>query len=181
MQSTSLATIYERFSTPDGGGDKGTQHSYIDVYGAEIDQRDNVALLEIGVWQGHSLAMWGEYLNDSTVIGLDIDLSRCQFEVDARLCDATDPNDVVRTLGDALFDYIIDDGSHRVMDQVNALLLLWERVKPGGKYFIEDIASDEALAQIVAAVDSLGAQFVVHDLRELKNRYDDILIVITRD
>ena len=36
-------------------------------------------------------------------------------------------------------DLIIDDGSHRLRDQEATLLTLWERVRPGGFYIIEDL------------------------------------------
>ena len=175
-----LWQVYEKHSTPDGGGDKGTQHSYIDVYEREMTRTSDIDLLEIGVWQGHSLAMWGEYFHDSRVVGVDIDLSRLRYEVDARECDATSAHALAVTLGDAHFDYIVDDGSHLPSHQAESFRLLWDRVKPGGKYFIEDIAGDEALSVVSQAVSDMGLEFVVYDLRELKNRFDDIIVMVTK-
>jgi hypothetical protein len=54
-------------------------------------------------------------------------------------------------------------------------------VKPGGKYFIEDIESDDVLMLLEKIVAGMGAEFVVYDLREKKGRYDDIMLVATRD
>jgi SAM-dependent methyltransferase len=176
-----LWQVYDRHSTPDGGGDKGTQHSYIDVYEREMTRRSDIDVLEIGVWQGHSLAMWSEYFLGSRVIGLDVDLSRLRYEVDARQCDATSAEALTATLGDSTFDYIVDDGSHLPSHQAQSFRLLWDRVKPGGKYFIEDIAGDEALAVVSQAVTDMGLEFVVYDLRELKNRFDDIIVMVTKD
>jgi hypothetical protein len=172
-----LEKVYRKFTSDNGGGDKGTLHSYIPVYEREIDRRAGLALLEVGVFEGHSLAMWEKYLEGSTVVGLDVDLSRCLFDVDARQCDATNPDQIVEALGGLTFDYIIDDGSHKPADQVRSFELLWERVKPGGKYFIEDIESDEALVTLVETVAKMGVEFTVHDLRPDKGRYDDILLV----
>lgn len=36
-------------------------------------------------------------------------------------------------------DLIIDDGSHASLHQLNNLLSLWERLKPGGTYIVEDL------------------------------------------
>lgn len=177
---TDLWQVYNKFSTPDGGGDKGTQHSYIDVYEREMTRTSNIDLLEIGVWHGHSLAMWDEYFQDSRVVGLDVDLSRLMFEVDARQCDATSAAELSATLGDMTFDYIVDDGSHARTHQAESFRLLWDRVKPGGKYFIEDIAGDEALAFVSQAVADAGVEFHVFDLRELKNRFDDIILMMVK-
>ena len=176
-----LWDVYNRHSMPDAGGDKGTLHSYIDVYDREMTRRSDSDVLEIGVWQGHSLAMWAEYFQGSRVVGVDIDLSRLRYEVDARECDATSAQALTATLGDSTFDYIVDDGSHLPSHQAQSFRLLWDRVKPGGKYFIEDIAGDEALAVVSRAVTDMGLEFVVHDLRELKNRFDDIVLVVTKD
>lgn len=176
-----LWDVYNRHSMPDAGGDKGTLHSYIDLYEREMTRTSDIDLLEIGVWQGHSLAMWGEYFQGSRVVGVDVDLSRLRYEVDARECDATSAEALTATLGDSAFDYIVDDGSHLPSHQAQSFRLLWDRVKRGGKYFIDDIAGDEALAVVCQAVTDMGLEFVVHDLRELKNRFDDIVLLVTKD
>jgi len=176
-----LEQVFEKYSSTDGGGDKGSLHSYIEVYAREMTKTRDADLLEVGVWEGHSLAMWQEYLRGSRVVGVDVDVSRCKFDVDARLCDGTNAESLRLTLGDAKFDYIIDDGSHRVEHQVKSFRLLWDRVKPGGVYFIEDIDGDEALVKIAEAIARMGVEFTVHDLRARKGRWDDIMVVARRD
>jgi hypothetical protein len=176
-----LEQLFERYSSGSGGGDKGSLHSYIEVYEREMTKRRNIDLLEIGVWEGHSLAMWQEYFKASRIIGLDIDLSRNLFQVDARRCDATNPEELNLTLQDATFDYIIDDGSHQPGHQVRSFELLWDRVKPGGKYFIEDIDNDDALLRIGETIARMGVEFTVYDLRDKKGRWDDIMVVARRD
>jgi SAM-dependent methyltransferase len=175
-----LEQIFVKYCSSDGGGDKGSLHSYIEVYSREMKKTRDVDLLEVGVWEGHSLAMWGEYLKRSRVIGVDVDLSRCKFDVDARLCDGTNAEALQTVLGDASFDYVIDDGSHRVEHQVKSFEVLWERVKPGGVYFIEDIDGDEALTKIAEAIAQIGIEFTVYDLRTKKARWDDIMVVARR-
>jgi hypothetical protein len=177
----SLEQVFEKYCSTDGGGDKGSLHSYIEVYAREMKKIRDVDLLEVGVWEGHSLAMWQEYLRVSRVVGVDVDVSRCKFDVDVRECDATNRIAVDAVLGDLKFDYIIDDGSHRVDHQVESFRLLWDRVKPAGKYFIEDIQSDEALVKIAEAIARMGVEFTVYDLRDKKNRWDDIMVVARRD
>jgi hypothetical protein len=176
-----LEQVYEKFSSTEGGGDKGNLHSYLPVYKREMKKRSGVSLLEVGVWQGHSIAMWNAYLTKSTVIGLDVNVSRCLFDVDARECDATNPEQIVAALGDLTFDYIIDDGSHQPGHQIRSFELLWDRVKPGGKYFVEDIESDEALVLLGETVARMGVEFTVYDLRHEKGRYDDIMLVARRE
>jgi hypothetical protein len=139
-----------------------------------------IALLEIGVWQGHSLAMWNEYFEKATIVGLDIAPSRCLFDVDVRECDATNAEQIQSVLGDSTYDYIIDDGSHRVEDQVRSLELLWDRLNGGGKYFVEDIAGDGELQTILSSLKPDQQLHHVYDLRANKGRYDDIMLVVTK-
>jgi SAM-dependent methyltransferase len=174
-----LQEIYGRYSSPDRGGDKGTQHSYIELYGEYI-QPGIESLLEIGVWEGQSLAMWQEYLPGTRVVGLDIDLSRLRYEVDARSCDATNRESVDDALANEMFDVIIDDGSHRVHHQIESFNILWTRVKPGGHYFIEDIAGPDALRVLMEALDKARTEYAVYDMRANKNRFDDILVRISK-
>jgi hypothetical protein len=176
-----LEQVFHKYSSADGGGDKGSLHSYIEVYAREMTKTRDVDLLEVGVWEGHSLAMWEDYFTGSRVIGVDVDLSRCKFDVDARQCDATSKEALDSTLGDSVFDYIIDDGSHRPDHQVRSFELLWDRVKPGGKYFIEDIDNDDALVSIGETIARMGVEFTVYDLRDKKGRWDDIMVVARRD
>ena len=177
----SLSEVYARYSLPDRGGDKGTLHSYIEVYAREMTKTRGIDLLEIGVWEGHSLAMWQEYFQGSRIVGLDVEVSRCRFSVDARVCNATNADSLALVLGDMAFDYIIDDGSHSPADQIASFMFLWDRVKPAGKYFIEDIQSDEALVKIAEAIARMGVEFTVHDLRDKKGRWDDVMVVARRD
>lgn len=171
---TNLVEIYSRFSQPDKGGDKGTQHSYIDIY-SEL-MKSSGSILEVGVYQGHSLAMFQEYFQGE-VLGLDITLRHLKFECNAVECDATAKDQVNKALAGKKFSYILDDGSHRLADQLTTLQLLWPYLKKGGLFFIEDIQSPDAAKILVEAVEKLTDDFELHDLRHRKNRYDDILLV----
>ena len=71
-------------------------------------------------------------------------------------------------------DIIIDDGSHRIHDQVNSFNLLKERMNPGGIYIIEDI---QCLDLEEIELEELHDNVEIIDLRKVKNRYDDVLVV----
>lgn len=178
----SLQSIYERFQMSDSGGDKGTLHSYIDVYGREIPVVVGKSLLEIGVYQGHSLKMWRAYLPSSRIVGIDISFDNFSFSQDdlELICfDATKPQVLDFVTGS--FDYVIDDGSHKVLDQKTTFDLLWDRVLRGGKYFIEDIVGlDEAVELQNHVRIMTGLEAVIYDLRENKGRFDDILLQVNK-
>jgi SAM-dependent methyltransferase len=172
-----LAEIYRKFAAPDGGGDKGTAHSYIEIYESEMTKTEGISLLEIGVWQGHSIKMWQEYFSNSEIIGVDITKKHLLFSVPVLLADATEP---IQELEGMTFDYIIDDGSHLLHDQINAFNQLWDKVKEGGKYFIEDIIGDAEMQEIQQVLSSRGIAHKTYDNRQIKGRSDDILIVATK-
>lgn len=170
-----LSELYKSYQDNDGGGDKGTAHSYIDIYQKELDRTENICLLEIGVYEGHSVAMWQQYFQDSEIIGVDIDLSRIKYKLERAIkADATKP---IPSLLDKQFDYIIDDGSHYLHEQIEAFDALWPQVKIGGKYFIEDIIGDEELRVIQARLEGQSIPHRIYDCRKVKGRSDDILIV----
>jgi hypothetical protein len=53
--------------------------------------------------------------------------------------DASDPKQLSKVKLPAQIDIIIDDGSHRFLDQERTLLVLWPKLRPGGYYIIEDM------------------------------------------
>ena len=178
-----LQEIYPNFQDADGWGDKGTAHSYIDVYAEHLTKRFGVNFLEIGVQLGHSIAMWQDYFVDSQVYGIDVTLSNVIFDNlnNVFVCDATVQEQVDSCFQGKSFDYIIDDGSHRVADQIKSLGIFYSYLKDFGQYFIEDVDGDSSLLAIKNYLQQNNMSYKVYDLRSIKNRYDDILIVITKE
>jgi|LauGreDrversion4_2_1035121.scaffolds.fasta_scaffold00402_2 predicted O-methyltransferase YrrM len=176
-----LNNIYQKYKMNDCGGDKGTLHSYIPIYEKYLeDNRENICLLEIGVYEGHSLKMWQEYFKNSKIIGIDIDLNRFKFSnenLEVYECDATDPQKLMSLFKDIQFDYIIDDGSHSLEHQIKSFEILFPLLKQGGFYFIEDIFNIETSWQ---AFKNLHENAKIIDLRRQKNRFDDVLVVIQK-
>jgi len=133
------------------GTDKARDHWYTPHYHRRFDAlRDSpVSVLEIGVggYQdpmtgGESLKMWRDYFPNGTIVGLDIHAKAMNLgeRVHIEQGDITDRR-VVRHLGETYgpFDIIIDDGSHRCDDVMMAWAYLWEFLKDGGWYVVEDL------------------------------------------
>jgi hypothetical protein len=131
--------------------DKAHFHNFTPIYERFLfDKRDSVKkVLEIGVFRGSSVQMWERYFPNAKILGLDITsvyFNERTFgdRVTLSICDATDNNQLTSTLAHNSFepgtvDFIIEDGSHRVSDQVKTLGLAWKYVKPGGIYILEDM------------------------------------------
>ena len=121
---------------------------YIPVYESELRpylaRGAPVDLLEIGVQNGGSLEIWHKILPPhSRVVGLDND-EHCRAlalsdGIELHIGDATQKAFVDSALGDASFDIIIDDGSHRSSDVIASFDILFSRLKPGGIYIVEDL------------------------------------------
>lgn len=132
------------------GTDKATYHGYCDFYAEHLPDPETFTgrLLEIGVWNGASLAMWREYYpHAEEIVGIDIfDLHEANGSIPSVpgctviQMDQTDMS--VKTglpsLGE--FDIIIDDGSHLCSHQRISFEYLFEwGLSHGGDYVVEDI------------------------------------------
>lgn len=96
-----------------------------------------VRVLEIGVSHGGSLQIWKKYFGSKAeIIGLDID-ARCaayeEEQIKIHIADQALPPPMMGPL-----DIVIDDGSHRLVDQAAAFTHLWPTLRAGGIYLIED-------------------------------------------
>ncbi|MBH1974572.1 MAG: hypothetical protein I8H94_05785, partial [Rhodobacteraceae bacterium] len=150
-----LTDLADRF-----GSDKGsTKHRYTELYHMLFHPYRNqpITFLEMGLFIGGpehgvsadrktddlpSIRMWLEFFPDAMIHGLDVsDFSwfhhdrfafhRC--DMDARENIAT-----ARAIMPA-FDIIIDDASHASHHQQNGFLEMFDLLKPGGLYIIEDL------------------------------------------
>jgi len=149
----SLTEIAKEYSSKTGdltrGTDKGTVHSYIPVYEEILaPYRDkDIRMLEVGVAGGWSLVMWSEYFANAELHGMDIinKPERLNAYPDIRFHKQySDNHTVLDKLGDLTFDIIIDDGCHEFNAQMRTAMLLFQRLRPGGLYIVEDMKKPEA-------------------------------------
>ena len=117
-------------------------------------------VLEIGVETGCSHRMWLEYFPNATIYGMDVfdetnrsgyvkEFNRLQEGnpyLDRSIMfegDQSNVDDLQRFLSEygGDFDIIIDDGGHSMEQMQTSLNYLWNSVKSGGLYVIEDLHS----------------------------------------
>lgn len=102
------------------------------------------ALLELGVWGGHSLEMWRDAFPRATIIGvdlapLDLHLGHRVHIIRGDQVDAMLMRRIREDLAPGGFDVIIDDASHMGITTARSLKALYtEHLCPGGLYCIED-------------------------------------------
>lgn len=189
-----LSEIYAKYAGADclSGCDKGSVHSYIDVYEEIFAPYRHTAsrVLEIGLMTGASLRMWEEYFDKEgvEVCGVDLcdrphdglaDLRPLIAEGTHRisLLDATNTQQVEDAFGAACFDVIIDDASHALVQQFDIYAVFKDRLSPGGIYVIEDVEKIDDSRALLEQIDP-DKNVTILDRRSVKGRFDDVLVII---
>lgn len=152
MNLNELAAKYNTDKRPDIG--QNIYHGYTVKYESLFSEirTNKMDVLEIGVREGSSHKMWEEYFENSTIYGVD-NLSDPMITEEAKrqyvetletdrikifIGDQSD-RDFMLSIHKNLFDIIIDDGSHRSWHQQKTLSFMFEKLKSGGIYIIEDL------------------------------------------
>ncbi len=135
------------------GTDKASSHHYTKNYDRHFREFKNlpVNILEIGIGGdfdeeagGASLKMWQEYFSKGNIYGLDIakkPLVKGQ-RIKTYVGSQADPVTIAKILNDVgenNLDIIIDDGSHRPEHVIASFLMLFQHLKHGGFYVVEDV------------------------------------------
>jgi hypothetical protein len=130
------------------GTDKGSViHDYCRKYEKYIKfkREDKFKIFEIGIAGGESLRMWRDYYYNSDILGIDI-LPECKQYKENRISieigDQTDDiflYNICKKYGP--FDMIIDDGSHINSDVIYTFQYLFQHIRSGGIYIVEDAST----------------------------------------
>ena len=188
-----LSELYKKHYDPKTGWpDKGTVHSYIEVYEEILAHYRKTAknILEIGLMSGESLRMWDEYFTGE-VFGIDCSIKPIDGKADltnvieegfyVSIGDATNAADIERFYLGLKFEVIIDDGSHNIIDQIRSYRILKNYMAEGGLYIIEDIQDiDDSRNEFFDIQDMEQIDLEIIDRRHIKGRYDDVLIIIKK-
>ena len=167
-----------------GHNDKGGTHSYLSTYETLFSPfRNGCTMMEMGTAQGMSLKLWDKYFINSTIIGVDLSfpfdgLRLIQDGVNKiRLvegnCTKIDFLQELQELQE-FYDIVIDDASHMGEDQIKTFNLVKPYMKKGGVYIIEDILNIDVMRPVLL---SLHSNCEIIDLRNVKGRFDDVLVV----
>ena len=177
----SLLSVYEKYKNLT---DKNTGHSYIsNVYEKLLHDTQDTCLnvLEIGIDKYGSIKLWHEYFSNATIYGVDIiDLQEIDDErIKLFKNDAYDINFV-----DSLpnnFDLIIDDGPHTLDSMVKFLQHYQSKLNDRGILIIEDIQKINWIETLKSYILPENIKnYKVYDLRSIKRRHDDILLIIDK-
>lgn len=127
--------------------DKLTHHGYnrfYDMFLVPLINKD-ITLLEVGVDASRSLKMWNDMFKNGKIYGMDINLEFKHPKGEVYKGDQSNKKDLrriyklIRTA-----DVIIDDGSHLHNHQMITFNTLYQHVKSGGYYIIEDVHAHDS-------------------------------------
>jgi hypothetical protein len=175
--------------------DKNTIHSYLPLYQELLINKKDTAknVLEVGIYMGGSIQLWSDFFTNATVYGLDIiDINhvliwdKIKNNEKIILHTSTDAYNVDFFTNEFLnknikFDFMLDDGPHSLESMIKFIELYSQIMTDDGILIIEDIQSHDWINMLKEHVPDDLKQFIkVYDLRENKNRYDDIVFTINK-
>lgn len=181
--------LNEFFKDFEPKSDKNTGHCYIDEYYSEefsSKKEESIKLLEVGVRQGYSHLLWEKYFTNGEIWGIDNGESGFTWEilentkVNIFKDDAYDKQFVQDKLPISYFDYIIDDGSHKLADQKLFIDLYYPLLKRDGKLIIEDIQGVGYFNELLNYCRIKKLKFKPIDLIHVNGKIDDLMIEITK-
>ena len=156
--------------------DKSTYHSYDTIYpelmSKFLGKKNNI--LEIGTGQGGGLKVLSESFPESTVYGLDHNYSILSIDVtdtNITLLKETDQNSEGFITELPMLDLVVEDASHDYNKSIKTFELVVGKLNSGAIYIIEDVYPEY--------LDKYNSdpRFKIYDLRNNKNRGDDIVAV----
>ena len=119
---------------------------YFDIYHRHLAKfvGREMSLLEIGVYSGGSLELWRQYFGERCrIYGVDLQGACKVYENEYTRIFVGDQADPGFWRGFARdvpsVDVLIDDGGHRVEQQIATLEAMLPRIRPGGVFLCEDI------------------------------------------
>jgi Methyltransferase domain len=123
-------------------------HHYFEIYDHHFSRfrGKEIVMVEVGVFQGGSLQMWKNYFGPKAKIyGIDINPRVAELKeenIDIIIGSQSD-RDFLRKLKNELppIDILLDDGGHKMKQQIFTFQELFDKVKPDGVYVCEDLST----------------------------------------
>ena len=149
-------------------------HNYSPLYEKyflKYKNKKDLKILEIGSLRGAATASLNFYFDEPRIYCADINPFQIQvysnnirkFYVDTQSKDSL--FDLSHYINQT-FDIIIDDGSHNIKDQMNALNVFFKKLKSGGLYVIEDTTQYLADPHLNTDKLSYGAKEIILSINQ---------------
>lgn len=173
--------------------DKNTLHSYLPLYQKLLISKKETAknVLEVGIFNGGSIKLWNDFFTNANIYGIDImninniwEGIKNNKKIILHTSTNAYNNDffVTHLLNKNIkFDFMLDDGPHTLESMKLFIILYTQVMTDDGILIIEDVQSWDWIDILKNEVPSHLKQFIkIYDLRQNKNRYDDIVFTIDK-
>jgi len=173
--------------------DKNTTHSYLPLYQKLLLSKKETAknVLEVGIFNGGSIKLWNDFFTNANVYGIDImnienvwgGLKNIEKIILHTSTDAYNNNFFITHFlnKNIKCDFMLDDGPHSLESMKKFIKLYSQIMTDDGILIIEDVQSWHWIDALKNEVPENLKQFIkVYDLRQNKNRYDDIVFTIDK-
>lgn len=178
--------------------DKNTTHSYLNLYEQLLQNKKETAknVLEIGIGDfgkkhGGSIKLWKDYFKNATIYGIDIlpanflldDLINNDRVILYTSINAYNSDFFINTFlnKNIKCDLLLDDGPHTLESMILFIKLYSQIMADDGILIIEDVQDISWIELLKNEVPNDLKEYIkVYDLRENKNRYDDIVFTIDK-
>lgn len=182
--------VLNKYSTDNNftGTDKITGHSYGPIYENifnELAGRNNLKILEIGVFSGSFTQVLHELFPNAELYGIDINLETYLYPKDNPKIHLFKMDGTKQETAEFLnesFDLIIEDGSHMTVHQKKSLDVFAPYLKRNGIYITEDIVKGNP--ELKKDLETIGLKHNLKmtwiDMTRNKNRFDDIVAIFRR-
>jgi len=170
-------------------------------------KNNNINIIEVGTSNGGSIALWNNYFKNANIYGVDIIHNKLMIDeiknkANITLFNSTDAYDINFVTENFInknikFDILIDDGPHTLQSMKDFIKLYLPLIKDNGIFVIEDIPlgnpdkPDQPLMtvggsdfkkELLECVKENFPEYInyveIKDLRNIKNRYDDVMLII---
>lgn len=174
-------SLLAQYSIKNYDTDKNTVHSYIEqVYDKLFDNPSITNILEIGAFNGGSALLWHDYFINAAIDIVDI--NRCDAILNHNrinhIVDNAYSLELLKTLNS--YDIIIDDGPHTLDSMIFVVDHYISLLKSGGLCVIEDVQAYSWFTILTTRIPK-GYSYQIIDLRHIKGRYDDMMLIIKRE
>lgn len=178
-------TKYIRESFDLANTDKGYYHQYEYMYANIFANFIPDSILEIGVKEGNSILAWQQLFPKANITGMDITKKNLVTKLPFKYLIGSSTTFDVSTLGN--FDVIIDDGSHRVEDQIETFKNFKDKFNY--YYIVEDvnfvkdndITSDRPVKLLIEAIQAEGFKGISSFMSYNKRKNTRSLVIMSKN
>ncbi len=188
---------YKDFFNSGSKSDKIKHHGYHRIYPWFLNNFlyiDNVSILEIGVDEQNSISLWRDFFKGADITVMDIDQKSVEDAKFIKL-DQSSREELKNyaNLHEECHHIIVDDGSHVPQHQILTLVNLWQTLKPGGVYIVEDIETSywgkagiygyrfdsgkiNFVESVIQCVHQVNSEFILTKYNKIKSNALDVVM-----